>query len=362
LQPSRLIPALVRYTPRPNEDNQAIRYLEFVVQRENKDPAVHNYLLSLYAQYGKEKDLLPFLQRTVDHVFVILLMYIQSDAPCYDLKYALRLCHRSKLNTACVYIYSAMGLYEEAVELALSVDVDLAKLNADKAQDDDTRKRLWQRIARHVVEHAAKEHDRKSAIAILNECDLLKIEDVLPFFPDFVLIDDFKDEICTCLEGYNRHIEDLKVEMDEATSNAELIRADIRQLRNRSGFVGATQKCELCGTPVLTRQFYLFPCGHAMHADCLTMEMQKHLDPVQRRRVQEIHQKLSSDSRRKIEHVGATEDSGVDDLESEADALTAELDDYIAAECLFCGDAMIKTIDDPFITEDEQAELSTWDL
>ena len=30
------------------------------------------------------------------------------------------------------------------------------------------------------------------AIAFLSECDLLKIEDILPFFPDFVTIDDFK--------------------------------------------------------------------------------------------------------------------------------------------------------------------------
>lgn len=40
---------------------------------------------------------------------------------------------------------------------------------------------------------------------------LLKIEDILPFFPDFVHIDEFKDAICSSLEEYNRQIEDLKV-------------------------------------------------------------------------------------------------------------------------------------------------------
>jgi uncharacterized membrane protein (GlpM family) len=29
-------------------------------------------------------------------------------------------------------------------------------------------------------------------MAVLQQCELLKIEDILPFFPDFVLIDDFK--------------------------------------------------------------------------------------------------------------------------------------------------------------------------
>ena len=59
---------------------------------------------------------------------------------------------------------------------------------------------------------------------------LLKIEDILPFFPDFVVIDDFKDEICTALEGYSGHIDTLEVEMDEATKNAETIKQDIAAL------------------------------------------------------------------------------------------------------------------------------------
>ncbi len=43
--------------------------------------------------------------------------------------------------------------------------------------------------ARHVVE---EEKDIKRAMEFLHECDLLKIEDILPFFPDFVTIDHFK--------------------------------------------------------------------------------------------------------------------------------------------------------------------------
>ena len=35
-------------------------------------------------------------------------------------------------------------------------------------------------------------------------------QDVLPFFPEFQRIDDFKHEICDSLEEYNRHINDLK--------------------------------------------------------------------------------------------------------------------------------------------------------
>lgn len=127
--------------------------------------------------------------------------------------------------------------------------------------------------------------------------DQLNIEDILPFFPDFVKIADFKvllflvaglflllllytqlqvlprgvffssplrvtvlhstlfvftftsclgafncacgqDEICDSLDQYHDHIAKLKEEMDEYTSSANLIRNDITQLRNRYGFVG----------------------------------------------------------------------------------------------------------------------------
>jgi hypothetical protein len=49
---------------------------------------------------------------------------------------------------------------------------------------------------------------------------LLKIEDILPFFPDFVTIDNFKGAITDSLTRYNRQIDELKTEMDEATEIA----------------------------------------------------------------------------------------------------------------------------------------------
>lgn len=70
------------------------------------DPAIHNYLLSLYAKQKDPTNLLAFLNNQEKH---------------FDLKYALRLCTKEEKLQACVLIYSAMGLYEEAVDLALKV-------------------------------------------------------------------------------------------------------------------------------------------------------------------------------------------------------------------------------------------------
>lgn len=53
---------------------------------------------------------------------------------------------------------------------------------------------------------------------------LVKIEDILPLFPDFVQIDAFKDAICQSLEDYNQHIDQLKSEMADATRIADALR------------------------------------------------------------------------------------------------------------------------------------------
>jgi vacuolar protein sorting-associated protein 18 len=103
----------------------------------------------------------------------------------------------------------------------------------------------------------------------LEDTDLLKIEDILPFFPDFVVIDDFKEEIAHALEGYSEHIDVLKNEMDEATRTAESIKGDIVALKTRFVTVDAGEQCSVCSHLLLTRQFYVFPCQHTFHADCL---------------------------------------------------------------------------------------------
>ncbi|KAH0445458.1 hypothetical protein IEQ34_025453 [Dendrobium chrysotoxum] len=73
--------------------------------------------------------------------------------------------------------------------------------------------------------------------------DLLSIEDILPFFPDFTVIDSFKDDICNALENYAQKIDTLKSEMDAATQSAESIRADTQKLANRFVSVEAEEKC-----------------------------------------------------------------------------------------------------------------------
>jgi hypothetical protein len=122
------------------------------------------------------------------------------------------------------------------VTLALQIgEINLAKEHARSAKTEEGQKKLWLKIAKKVIEqvtHEYREGDIKEAIKILKDSnDLLKIEDILPLFPDFTTIDDFKKEICEALEEYNLKIDGLKEEMADYVDSAKDIRRDIKQLR-----------------------------------------------------------------------------------------------------------------------------------
>ena len=70
------------------------------------------------------------------------------------------------------------------------VDVDLAKQMARLPIDDEgLSRKLWLRIARHMI---SADGTVKGALDLISECGMLRIEDLLPFFPDFVVINQFK--------------------------------------------------------------------------------------------------------------------------------------------------------------------------
>ncbi|KAL6524490.1 Vacuolar protein sorting-associated protein 18 like protein [Orobanche hederae] len=399
LNPRKLIPAMMRYSSEPpakNETHEVIKYLEHCVHRlQNEDPGVHNLLLSLYAKQDDESALLRFLQCKFGKG--------QPNGPefFYDPKYALRLCLKQKRMRACVHIYSMMSMHEESVALALQVDPELAMAEADKVDDDeDLRKKLWLMVAKHVIEQekGTKRENIRKAIAFLKETDgLLKIEDILPFFPDFALIDDFKEAICSSLEDYNEQIEKLKQEMNDATHGADNIRNDISALAQRYAVVKRDEECGVCRRKILNigddyrmarvytsvgsmAPFYVFPCGHSFHAHCLiahvtrcTTEAQSLLNTpsvpleqgslVKAEYILDLQKQLTllGNEPRKESNGGLTEEEPITSM-TPGEKIRSQLDDAIASECPFCCDLMIREISLPFILPEETDENESWKI
>ena len=113
-------------------------------QLQSEDSAIHNTLISIYASHHSpdESALLAYLES-------------QSHLPDhhYDADFALRLCIQHKRVQSYVHIYSSMGQYLQAVDLALQHDeIDLASIIADRPEADPAlRKKLWLAVAKKVI-------------------------------------------------------------------------------------------------------------------------------------------------------------------------------------------------------------------
>ncbi|CAE6482992.1 unnamed protein product [Rhizoctonia solani] len=287
LDPIRLIPALLQQQHRPVnplQQNHSVRYLNHLVfEQGNTTPTIHNLIVTFLAANNDDGPLLRFLTTAPSDPI--------SSRPYYDLDYALRICRTNGRIQPCVHIYAKMGLYEESVSLALEKgDLELAQITANMPEDDiQLRKKLWLKVARYVVED---KKDIKTAMQFLSNTELLKIEDILPFFPDFVVIDDFKDDICNALEDYSARIVELKQDMDGAMESAAAVSRDISQLKNRFVIIEQGERCTQCQAPLLLRQFYAFPCQHTFHADCLIGLAKESLSAVQLRRIVALQTEL----------------------------------------------------------------------
>lgn len=377
LDPARLIPAMLRFGELGSlatGRRHILRYIEFAIEQLGcMDAAVHNLAVALHSLDEGEAALLAYLSRAKD----------LSGRPLYDTRLALRLATERGKRRACVQLLCALQMYEDAVQLALGLDLELAKAVAGMPWEDDEamRRRLWLAVAKHVVQRGATTTtavatagDRaalppaeqqaaniKQAVEFLREADgLLKLEDILPFFPDFVTIDNFKDAICDSLERYNRNIEELRREMAEATLIADAVRRDLKLLSARTAALSADQPCARCGRALGTgpapcglptggsiQPFFAFPTGRAYHGVCCCAEVMELVAPQQQARIRSLMNKLSKRSRPY-------------QSEEQLQALQQQLVAEVAGEDPRNGEVTVRLVDLPFVLDSEQDQHALW--
>ncbi|KAL0245373.1 hypothetical protein GEMRC1_009452 [Eukaryota sp. GEM-RC1] len=345
LDPTKLIPSLLLISSDESTTllTSAVLYLETQIRDDFGKivPAIVNLLLSFYAELDDNQRLIAFLS--------------DSDiSSAVDLQYALRICSsRSKLE-ASVRVYSVLGLYEEAVTLALqSNDVTLAQENANMggANDPELKKKLWLKIAKTVI---ASNHGNVSKIIdFLKASECLRIEDILPYLDTLTNIGALKDELLTSLKEYAIEIEDLNISMDKSTKSADLTRKSLKELKNRSIEVSAADTCLFCNVAALHRPFYVFPCAHKYHEDCLLKVLSSKLTPLTLSTLRNIGEEMSNLTST-ITDLECTqlpsEDvlTSIQKLRDQKLALSSKYDALLAAECPCCGDVAISAIDEKF--------------
>jgi len=243
----------------------------------------------------------------------------------------------------------------------LKIDVDLAKQFASAAElNVDVKKKLWLKIARFVVE---KSKNLQESMQLLHDSDdVLKIQDLLPFFPEFATIEYFKEALCDCLAEHSGRLRTLQEDMQEATAAAENIKQKAKEFKTKYALLKVQEKCSSCSQPLMIRTFYAFPCRHTFHANCLEREISPYIPLETLQRLKELKLQLAA-AAAKIPDASQDDSSSIGSktLQSVEKNLQ-EVDEILAAECPFCGDYLIRMIDQPFFTPTEYLkELKTWE-
>ena len=57
--------------------------------------------------------------------------------------------------------------------------------------------------------------------------------------------------------------------MESYSSNAEQLKNELRTIKNRCVEIDASNKCEECMKSLFNEEFYIFPCMHGFHSECL---------------------------------------------------------------------------------------------
>ncbi|UJR25410.1 hypothetical protein I4U23_006757 [Adineta vaga] len=358
-----LLPAMIAYSRAFPTGKAVLEFLKFCLARGCIDKSIHNYLLSEYVKFDTSQ-IMPYLT-------------LQKEDPLaitYDPRFALRLCIDHDLKEESVFLYRLLNMHEEAVDTALQVNVKLAEECASTAPINDERtKKLWLKIAGSVITQG---HDLNEVMKILEDCgnDLLKIEDVLPLFPDFETIDQFKKPIINSLEHYNERLTFLRNEMNDASKSIDDIREDLAKYRTRCvATIDSNELCSLCEQPLMLQSiFYIFACGHYFHGDCLFTYVRRLMKRKDERTLDDISSSQTSNqttesinkkSPSKISTKTALQNdidrvnnlqtiiaSGMAPPSRDMESVQQELDDLVASQCILCGETAVDHLDQPLET------------
>lgn len=152
--------------------------------------------------------------------------------------------------------------------------------------------------------------------------------------------------------------------MDESAMSADKVRKDLQSFRNRSIVIGAQDQCSICSAYLLLKPFFIFPCGHKFHSDCLERQLRTYLGKTGIfffsdlliyffAGIEEI-KKLNS-LKKQLELSSSQQQADTSSVNGESistrDLLKAEFENMVASDCLYCGEYMIDSIDKPFVKD-----------
>ncbi|KAI6184393.1 Vacuolar protein sorting-associated protein 18-like protein [Aphelenchoides bicaudatus] len=352
----------------------AFVYLNHAISKELADQATHDFLIKLFAE-TRPNSLLEHLKKFGKN---------KRKVP-YSISKALSICIEKKLTECCVFLYCLLEMYETAVKLALTVRVELAKecaieLNQsfsgdpvdflsgdidfieasqrDSSMTVEAKKHVWIEIAKHMIR---ENYNIFQCMELLKESNnVIKIQDILSFFPEFTKIEYFKQPLCDCLKEHALKIQELQKEMSYVSESATQIQSHIEKAKSNVTVVKAGEKCNHCSHQLLSKPFFIFNCRHFLHYDC-TIEYLRQCFTAEE---SDLLNNLLKSERTLQAEILIKSGKEKSDSEAELVKLRREIKEFVAAECPMCGhDRLTSLLAKPIVSEQAYQKLSNeWAL
>ncbi|ODV65247.1 hypothetical protein HYPBUDRAFT_144371 [Hyphopichia burtonii NRRL Y-1933] len=241
----------------------------------------------------------------------------------------------------------------------LSTDKDTEKTLSDQDSVKDITNNLLQSLTgdsskdRELLTQNEQSKLNKVLKYLLNSSysnkansNVLSLKDLLPLFPESIMINNFKDEIVSSLNQYNNRINQLTLEMQESSKIAHQLKEQIKDSTSNHNkgkiytIIEPGESCKLCHNLLIDKNFICFAnCHHNFHKECLVR----------------YYLKLKGDYRFKKVFQDFKRNSSV--------ANKKEVDDIMLKDCVLCNESNINTIDTNIIDlSSDREKLSEWVL
>ncbi|EGW31308.1 uncharacterized protein SPAPADRAFT_140331 [Spathaspora passalidarum NRRL Y-27907] len=358
----RFLPSILSYCKQNHSttSNYAIQFLQKVIYdlQGYKNKQLNNHYLSLLLQYpDTTKSVIKFINYTNN----------------YDTQFILRLCINHKQIHPAIVILIELNLYEQALDLALDHDLidlgefvltkyeDYIKKSEQEQQEEstsiklessnyNTHKKLVLKFSKHLIDWVYE--GKKVGIADIDESDdklnkvltyildltnVVSLKDLLPLFPENVMINNFKSEIIKSMNEYNSKINQLILEMNESLQISTKLKQQLRQSDNGKVYsiIEPGESCKLCDQVLISRKFIYFSnCHHGIHKDCLIRYYFKQKNNYKFKKIYHNYQKND---------------------------VKQELDELLTQSCVVCNEVNISSIDIGLV-DDKDEELAKWEL
>ncbi|ODV98617.1 hypothetical protein PACTADRAFT_32000 [Pachysolen tannophilus NRRL Y-2460] len=385
---NKLVPSLLTYHKlisgqvKPAE-NQTIIFLGNLIFEKNLNAKfLHNLYLSLLISYPIFNDdellILKYLEKKADN----------NKIP-FDTDFILRLCNKHQKIQSLVFIYSVLENYEDAVNLCLDNDlIELATIIADKPRNRENflsmdeedlnsdmnrlRKKLWLSISQKLINKIllndsyfkeinedqlvtnTDKHEKGKKLDInskneqiqtilkfiLNKSKpLLNIQDLINLFPNFVVIDNFKEEIIKNLENFSNNLNKLNKEMLLSLNISENLKIEFTNYnKNEFLIIEPKDSCVICNKLLITRKFFMFKCFHNYHHDCLINFLVQNSSNYKIKNKLYIYEKKLAELNKKTN-------------KKEIQTIKDEIDDLLSEKCYYCN-LKVNEIDNDFGVDD----------